>query len=90
MRITYDNFGRVSEVKFDEGEDQERGFKAFEALVKEQAAVAMHNADNQVEWMKYQTNRMQYNMPAYGIQFPQQLKQCNLDNDPTKDIALTT
>ena len=90
MRITYDNLGRVSEVKFDEGKDQECELKAFVAFVKEQAAVAMHNADKQAEWMKYQTNRMQYNMPAYGIQFTPQLKQCNFDNDPNKDIPLTT
>ena len=90
MRITYDNFGRISEVKFDESKDQECELIAFEALVKEQAAVAMHNADKQAEWMKYQTNRMQYNMPAYGIQFTQQLKPCNLDNDPNKDTELTT
>lgn len=90
MRIIYDNLGRVSEVKFDEGEDQERGFKAFETLIERQAAVAMHNADKQVEWMMHQTSNMQYSMPAYGIQFTQQLKQCNLDNDPNKDIPLTT
>ena len=90
MKITYDNLGRVSEVKFDEGENQELGFKAFEALVEKQAAVAIHNADKQAEWMKYQTDRMQYNMPAYGIQFTQQLKPCNVDNDPNKGIELTT
>ena len=90
MKITYDNLGRVSEVKFDEGENQELGFKAFEVLVEKQAAVAIHNADKQAEWMKYQTDRMQYNMPAYGIQFTQQLKPCNVDNDPNKGIELTT
>lgn len=90
MKITYDNLGRVSEVKFDEGENQELGFKAFEALVEKQAAVAIHNADKQAEWMKYQTDRMQYNMPAYGIQFTQQLKPCNVDDDPNKGIELTT
>lgn len=90
MKITYDELGRVSEVTFAEGEDQELGFKAFEALVKEQAAVAMHNADKQAEWMMHQTNNIQYSLPAYGIQFTQQLKQCNLDDDSNKDIPLTT
>ena len=32
MKIIYDNLGRISEVKFDEGENQELGFKAFEAF----------------------------------------------------------
>ncbi len=90
MKITYDELGRVSEVTFAEGEDQERGFKAFETLIEKQAVVAMHNADKQAEWMMHQTNNMQYSLPAYGIQFTQQLKQCNPDDDPTKDIALTT
>ena len=49
MRITYDNFGRISEVKFDEGENQELGFKAFETLVKEQAAANKYVVDKNVE-----------------------------------------
>lgn len=87
MRITYDNFGRISEVKFDEGENQELGFKAFEALVKEQAAANKYVVDKNVEAT---TRVLEYNYAMASLKFNNQLKPCNVDNDPTKDIELTT
>ncbi len=100
MRITYDNFGRVSEIKFDEGENQELGFKAFELLVKEQAAASKYAMDKNVEAAKYNVEAakynsevnlhvMEYNYAMAALKFDNRLKPCNVD-DPNKDIALTT
>ena len=88
MRITYDNFGRISEVKFDEGENQELGFKAFETLVKEQAAANKYVVDKNVEAT---TRVLEYNYAMASLKFNNQLKPCNVvDNDPNKGIPLTT
>lgn len=87
MRITYDNFGRISEVKFDEGENQELGFRAFETLVKEQAAANKYVVDKNVEAT---TRVLEYNYAMASLKFNNQLKPCNVDNDPNKDIPLTT
>ena len=83
MRITYDNFGRISEVKFDEGENQELGFRAFETLVKEQAAANKYVVDKNVEAT---TRVLEYNYAMASLKFNNQLKPCNVDND----IPLTT
>ena len=87
MRITYDNFGRISEVKFDEGENQELGFRAFETLVKEQAAANKYVVDKNVEAT---TRVLEYNYAMASLKFNNQLKPCNVDNDPNKDIPFTT
>lgn len=105
MKIIYDNLGRVSEVKFDEGENQELGFKAFETLVKEQAAASKYAMDKNAEAAKYnaEANKyaadknleanvrvMEYNYAMASLKFNNQLKPCKVDNDPTKGIELTT
>ena len=87
MRITYDNFWRISEVKFDEGENQELGFRAFETLVKEQAAANKYVVDKNVEAT---TRVLEYNYAMASLKFNNQLKPCNVDNDPNKGIELTT
>ena len=88
MKITYDNFGRVSEVKFDDGENQELGFKAFETLVKEQAAANKYAVDKNVEAT---TRVLEYNYAMASLRFNVPLKPCNVDDGgPNKDIALTT
>ena len=87
MKIIYDILGRVSEVKFDEGENQELGFKAFEMLVKEQAAANKYAIDKNVEAT---TRVLEYNYAMASLKFNNQLKPCNVDNDPNKGIELTT
>jgi len=87
MKIFYDNFGRVSEVKFDEGENQELGFKAFETLIKEQAAANKYAIDKNVEAT---TRVLEYNYAMASLNFNNQLKPCNVDNDPNKNVELTT
>ena len=98
MKIIYDNLGRVSEVKFDEGENQELGFKAFEEVVKEQMATSRYIADRNVEANKYLIDKnteasarlLEYNYAMAALKADNQLKPCNVDNDPNKNIKLTT
>ena len=94
MKIIYDNLGRISEVKFDEGENKELGFKAFETFIKEQAAASKYAMDKNVEAAKYNAEAnlhvLEYNYAMASLRFNNQLKPCNVDNDPNKDIPLTT
>ncbi len=87
MKIIYDILGRVSEVKFDEGENQELGFKAFEMLVKEQAAANKYAIDKNVEAT---TRVLEYNYAMAALKFDNRLKPCNVNEDPNKGIELTT
>ncbi len=89
MKITYDELGRVSEVTFAEGEDSVEGFKFAENVIKDYNAKMLEGnkyiADTNVEIVRLNTATMLFNS-----QTQQLLKPCNVDNDPTKDIPLTT
>ena len=89
MNITYDDLGRVSEVTFAEGEDSVEGFKFAENVIKDYNAKMLEGnkyiADKNVEIVRLNTATMLFNS-----QTQQMLKPCNVDNDPNKDIPLTT
>lgn len=89
MKITYDELGRVSEVTFAEGEDSVEGFKFAENVIKDYNAKMLEGnkyiADKNVEIVRLNTATMLFNS-----QTQQMLKPCNVDNDPNKDIPLTT
>lgn len=89
MKITYDELGRVSEVTFAEGEDSVEGFKFAENVIKDYNAKMLEGnkyiADKNVEIVRLNTATMLFNS-----QTQQLLKPCNVDNDPNKDIPLTT
>lgn len=89
MKITYDELGRVSEVTFAEGEDSVEGFKFAENVIKDYNAKMLEGnkyiADTNVEIVRLNTATMLFNS-----QTQQLLKPCNVDNDPNKDIPLTT
>ena len=89
MKITYDELGRVSEVTFAEGEDSVEGFKFAENVIKDYNAKMFEGnkyiADKNVEIVRLNTATMLFNS-----QTQQMLKPCNVDNDPNKDIPLTT
>ena len=57
MKITYDELGRVSEVKFDEGENPTEGFKFAENVVKDYNAKMLEGnkyiADKNVEMARF-------------------------------------
>ncbi len=88
MKITYDNFGRVSEVTFAEGEDPTEGFKFAENVIKDYNAKMLEGnkyiADKNVELAHLNTATMLFNSQSQQL-----LKPCNVD-DPNKDIVLTT
>lgn len=87
MKIAYDDFGRVSEVKFDADENQELGFKAFEALIKEQSDMNKYAIDKNLE----ATDRvLEYNRTMIPLRFNNQVKTDNVDGEPGKDAGLTT
>lgn len=90
MKITYDELGRVSEVTFAEGENPTEGFKFAENIVKDYNAKMLEGnkyiADTNVEIVRLNTATMLFNAHAQQL-----LKPCNVvDNDPNKDIPLTT
>ena len=89
MKITYDELGRVSEVTFAEGEDSVEGFKFAENVVKDYNAKMLEGnkyiADTNVEIVRLNTATMLFNANTQQL-----LKPCNVDNDPNKDIPLTT
>lgn len=97
MKITYDELGRVSEIKFDDGENQELGFKAFESLIKDQIEANKYAIDKNIEVNKYlidknaETNMrvMEFNYAMASIKFNGQLKPCNANDDPNKGIPST-
>ena len=90
MKITYDELGRVSEIKFDEGENPTEGFKFAENVIKDYNAKMLEGnkyiADTNAEIVRLNTATMLFNAQAHQL-----LKPCNVvDNDPNKDIPLTT
>lgn len=93
MKITYDELGRVSEVTFAEGEDSVEGFKFAENVVKDYNAkmlegnkyIAEKNTELNLRAMELNTATMLFN-----AQTQQLLKPCNADNEPSKNIELTT
>ena len=89
MKITYDELGRVSEVTFAEGEDSVEGFKFAENVIKDYNAKMLEGnkyiADTNVEIVRLNTATMLFNANTQQL-----LKPCNVDNDPNKDIPLTT
>ena len=96
MKITYDELGRVSEVTFAEGENPTEGFKFAENVVKDYNAKMLEGnkyiADKNVEMAHLNMRAMELNTATmlFNAQAHQLLKPCNLDNDPNKDIPLTT
>lgn len=93
MRITYDNFGRVIEVKFDEGENPTEGFKFAENVIKDYNSKMLENnkyiADKNVE-IVHLNCAMQFCNNQANANNAHVLKPCNVDNAPNKDIELTT
>lgn len=89
MKITYDELGRVSEVTFAEGEDSVEGFKFAENVIKDYNAKMLEGnkyiADTNVEIVRLNTATMLFNSQAQQL-----LKPCNVDDDPNKNIELTT
>ena len=89
MKITYDELGRVSEIKFDEGENPTEGFKFAENVIKDYNAKMLEGnkyiADTNVEIVRLNTATMLFNAQAHQL-----LKPCNVDDDPNKGIELTT
>lgn len=89
MKITYDELGRVSEIKFDEGENPTEGFKFAENVIKDYNAKMLEGnkyiADTNVEIVRLNTATMLFNSQAQQL-----LKPCNVDDDPNKNIELTT
>ena len=88
MKIVYDNQGRLSEIKFEEGENQEACLKTLDHYIDKLAESSKFAIDKNVE-----SNRqvMEYNYAMAQLRFgDNQLKPCNVDNDPNKGIPLTT
>lgn len=100
MKITYDELGRVSEIKFDEGENPTEGFKFAENVIKDyntkmlegnkyiadkNAEVNLHSINMNMRAMELNTATMLFNSQAQQL-----LKPCNVNDDLNKDIELTT
>lgn len=87
MKISYDNQGRLSEIIFAEGENQEACLKTLDHYVDKLAEASKYAMDKNVE---ANVRVMEYNYAMAALKFDNQLKPCNVDKDPTKDIELTT
>lgn len=96
MKITYDELGRVSEVKFDEGENPTEGFKFAENVIKDYNTKMLEGnkyiADRNAEMAHLNMRAMELNTATmlFNAQAHQLLKPCNVDNDPNKGVELTT
>lgn len=105
MKILFDNQGRLSEVIFAEGENQEACLKTLDHYIDKLAETSKYAMDKNAEAAKYnaEANKyaadknleanvhvMEYNYAMASLKFNNQLKPCNLDNDPNKGIELTT
>ena len=100
MKITYDELGRVSEVTFAEGEDSVEGFKFAENVVKDYNAkmlegnkyIADKNTEVNLHAMNMNMRAMELNTATmlFNAQTQQLLKPCKVDDDPNKNIELTT
>ena len=92
MKITYDELGRVSEVKFDEGENPTEGFKFAENVVKDYNTKMLEGnkyiTDRNVEMAHLNMRAMELNTATmlFNAQAHQLLKPCNVDNDPNKGV----
>ena len=94
MKILYDNQGRLSEVVFAEGENQEACLKTLDHYIDKLAEASKYAMDKNAEAAKYNVEAnlhvMEFNYAMAALKFDNQLKPCNVDKDPNKDIELTT
>lgn len=101
MKISYDNQGRLSEIIFAEGENQEACLKTLDHYIDKLAEASKYAMDKNVETAKYNAEAakynsevnlhvMEFNYAVAALKFDNQLKPCNVDKDPNKDIELTT
>lgn len=86
MKILYDNQGRLSEVVFAEGENQEACLKTLDHYIDKLAEASKYAMDKNVE---ANVRVMEYNYAMASLTANNQLKPCNVDNDPNKGIELT-
>ena len=87
MKILFDNQGRLSEVIFAEGENQEACLKTLDHYIDKLAEASKYAMDKNVE---ANAHVMEYNYAMASLTVNNQLKPCNDDADPNKGIELTT
>jgi len=87
MKILFDNQGRLSEVIFAEGENQEACLKTLDHYIDKLAETSKYAMDKNVE---ANAHVMEYNYAMVSLTANNQLKPCNVDNEPSKNITLTT
>lgn len=98
MKILFDNQGRLSEVVFAEGENQEACLKTLDHYIDKLAEASKYAMDKNAEANKYAADKnleanvrvMEYNYATASLTANNQLKPCNVDDDPNKGIELTT
>lgn len=94
MKILFDNQGRLSEVVFAEGENQEACLKTLDHYIDKLAEASKYAMDRNAEAAKYNAevnlHVMEFNYAMAALKFDNQLKPCNVNKDPNKDIELTT
>lgn len=98
MKILFDNQGRLSEVVFAEGENQEACLKTLDHYIDKLAEASKYAMDKNAEANKYAADKnleanvrvMEYNYAMASLTANNQLKPCNVDDDPNKGIELTT
>ena len=98
MKILFDNQGRLSEVVFAEGENQEACLKTLDHYIDKLAEASKYAMDKNAEANKYAADKnleanvrvMEYNYAMASLTANNQLKLCNVDDDPNKGIELTT
>ena len=94
MKVIFDNQGRLSEVVFAEGENQEACLKTLDHYIDKLAETSKYAMDKNVEAAKYNAEAnlhvLEYNYAMASLTANNQLKPCNVDDDPNKGIELTT
>lgn len=86
MKVIFDNQGRLSEVIFAEGENQEACLKTLDHYIDKLAETSKYAMDKNIE---ANVRVMEYNYAMASLTANDQLKPCNVDNDPNKGIELT-
>lgn len=87
MKILFDNQGRLSEVIFAEGENQEACLKTLDHYIDKLAEASKYAMDKNVE---ANAHVVEYNYAMASLTVNNQLKPCDVDNEPSKNIELTT
>ena len=83
MKVIFDNQGRLSEVIFAEGENQEACLKTLDHYIDKLAETSKYAMGKNVE---ANAHVMEYNYAMASLAANNQLKPCNVNEKSGKDI----